>query len=406
MDFKHTKLANGLNIVGEVNDSSQSAAVGFFVKTGSRDESAEINGVSHFLEHMLFKGTDKLSALEVNAAFDRTGAQFNAFTSEENTVYYAAVLPEYLNEVTDIWCQLMRPALRDSDFDMEKNVILEEIAMYEDMPHFDVMDKARSLHFKNHPCGNSVLGSSDSIKALSAAQMREYFSRRYSPENITVACCGNFDWDSFCKLIEEKCSSWQSGSATRILSECNGSLEKVSIKKENLSRQHICQVWPSVSAQDKRKYVASLLGMILGDDTGSRFFWSLIDTAIAEVASVQYEYLDGAGAIYSYIRCSKENYELVSETIEQELEKLFKDGITQAELTMAKNKVLSTVTLKNELPMGRLIEVGFNYSYLGQYKTIEQEVASIKAVTAEEINPLIKDFDIRKFTQVTLSPAS
>ena len=146
--------------------------------------------------------------------------------------------------------------------------------------------------------------------------------------------------------------------------------------------------------------------MILGDDTGSRFFWSLIDTAIAEVASVQYEYLDGAGAIYSYIRCSKENYELVSKTIDQELEKLFKDGITQDELTMARNKVLSTVTLKNELPMGRLIEVGFNYCYLGQYKTIEEEVASIKAVTAESINELIREFDIRKFTQVILTPAS
>ena len=141
MEFKSEKLQNGLVVIGEVNESAKSAAVGFFVKTGARDETKRINGVSHFLEHMLFKGTEKLSALEVNEAFDRTGAQFNAFTSEENTVYYAAVLPEYLLEVTQLWAELMRPALRDDDFTIEKNVIKEEIAMYKDSPSFDAMER-------------------------------------------------------------------------------------------------------------------------------------------------------------------------------------------------------------------------------------------------------------------------
>jgi len=180
MEFKSRILSNGLAVIGEPNTSAKSAAVGFFVKTGSRDESKEINGVSHFLEHMLFKGTVRLSALEVNEAFDRTGAQFNACTSEENTVYYAAVLPEYLGEVTELWTELMRPSLRDEDFNIEKNVIKEEIAMYKDMPQFDVVDRCRTLHFDGHPCGNSVLGSVESIDALTAVQMREYFGSRYA----------------------------------------------------------------------------------------------------------------------------------------------------------------------------------------------------------------------------------
>ena len=162
--------------------SAQSAAVGFFVRTGSRDETSQISGVSHFLEHMVFKGTENLSPFEVNELFDRTGAKFNAFTSEENTVYYAAVLPEYLADVTNLWAQLMRPSLRDEDFNIEKNVIKEEIAMYKDMPHFDVMDRARTLHFDKHPCGHSVLGSNESIDAMTAEQMREYFGRRYATE--------------------------------------------------------------------------------------------------------------------------------------------------------------------------------------------------------------------------------
>ncbi len=206
MEFKTKKLANGLVIIGELNESAKSSAVGFFVRTGSRDENAQINGVSHFLEHMLFKGTEKLDSFEVNQAFDNTGAQFNAFTSEESTVFYAAVLPEYLAEITELWAHLMRPALREDDFNIEKNVIKEEIAMYKDLPSFDIIDRCRSLYFNGHPCGNSVLGSEESIDALSAGQMREYFQRRYAPNNIILACTGKFDWDEICCLAEKSCA--------------------------------------------------------------------------------------------------------------------------------------------------------------------------------------------------------
>ena len=215
MEFKTKTLENGLVLIGEVNASAKSTAVGFFVKTGSRDETQQINGVSHFLEHMLFKGTDTLSAFQVNEAFDRTGAQFNAFTSEENTVYYAAVLPEYLAEVTGLWAELMRPALRDEDFDIEKNVIKEEIAMYKDQPGFDVMDQCRTLHFDGHPCGNSVLGSEESIDNLMAEQMRDYFAGRYAPNNMVMACAGHFDWDQICSVAEKACGQWQDQVTTR-----------------------------------------------------------------------------------------------------------------------------------------------------------------------------------------------
>jgi predicted Zn-dependent peptidase len=215
MEFKYKQLGNGLTIIGEVNLGAQSAAVGFFVRTGSRDETPQISGVSHFLEHMLFKGTEALSALEVNEAFDRLGAKFNAFTSEENTVYYAAVLPEYLEAVTDLWSQLMRPTLRQDDFDMEKQVILEEIAMYLDMPDYLVFDRGRELFFKDHPCGNSVLGSIESITSLTAEQMRSYFHMRYAPNNITLACCGNFDFERLCRQVERHCGQWNSEETTR-----------------------------------------------------------------------------------------------------------------------------------------------------------------------------------------------
>ncbi|AQQ72512.1 Protease 3 precursor [Limihaloglobus sulfuriphilus] len=404
MQFKHKTLDNGLNIIGEVNPAAQSAAVGFFAKTGARDENDAINGVSHFLEHMMFKGTDKLTALEVNEAFDRTGAQFNAFTSEENTVYYAAVLPEYLEEVADLWTQLMRPSLRDDDFNMEKNVILEEIAMYQDLPHFDVMDRARSLHFNNHPCGYSVLGTDESIKNLTSSQMREYFSRRYASDNLTLVCCGNFDWDALCKLAETNCGGWKASGAKRQTPAYQGNAKTDTVQKQGLIREHICIVSPSVSAQHELKYAAMLTGVILGDDTGSRLFWSLVDTAKAEIASSQYDPMDGTGAIYSYLRCGTENSAEVLEITKAELEKLHKDGVTEDELNKARNKVLSTITLKNELPMGRLIEVGINWTYLEEYRTIDNEVANVKAVTAEQINQMLREYNPAECTTVIMRP--
>ena len=404
MEFKSEKLENGLVIIGEINKSATSAAVGFFVKTGSRDETEQINGVSHFMEHMLFKGTEKLSALQVNEAFDRTGAQFNAFTSEECTVYYAAVLPEYMAEVTGLWTQLMRPALRDGDFNIEKNVIKEEIAMYKDLPSFDVMDQCRTLHFDGHPCGNSVLGSEESIDNLTAEQMRGYFAKRYAPNNIVLACAGNFNWDQICSLASNSCSAWQQQAVERKLGHSEGSRKKERLEKANLAREHICLMSAGVSAQDPRRFAASLLGTIIGDDVGSRFFWELVDKALAEAASMQFGAMDGTGVFCSYIRCSSENVTKVLDIVRSIFDDLAKSGITEDELRTAKNKILSALVIKNELPMGRLVDLGFNWTYLQEYRTIEDDVDAIKAVTVDDIHSLIEQFSPGDFTQFSLGP--
>ena len=405
MEFKKKILGNGLAIVGEVNKSAKSAAVGFFVKTGSRDESKEINGVSHYLEHMLFKGTEKLSAFEVSEAFDRTGAQFNAFTSEENTVYYAAMLPEYLAKVTELWIELMRPALRDDDFNIEKNVIKEEIAMYKDLPSYDVMERCRSLHFESHPCGNSVLGSEESIDGLAAEQMNNYFMRRYAPNNIVLAVVGNLDWEQICSIAQDSCSEWQKQGAGRELAHYGGSQKKKRIEKSNLAREHICLMSPSVSAQDPRRFAASLLAIIVGDNVGSRFYWELVDKALAEAATMQFGAMDGTGAFHSYIRCSREEEPKVLEIVRDIFSSLPQSGISDDELRKAKNKVLSALVIKNEVPMGRLIDLGFNWVYLKEYRTIEDDINAIKAVTVRDVNSLIGQFNPNDFTQFSIGPA-
>jgi len=404
MEFKEHKLVNGLTLIGEVNKSAESCAIGFFVRTGARDETSQINGVSHFLEHMLFKGTEKSSALAVNEEFDKTGSQYNAFTSEENTVFYAAVLPEYLEEITKLWIELMRPALRTEDFNIEKQVIKEEIAMYKDQPNYDVFDRCRKLYFGEHPCGNSVLGSVESVEGLTAEQMREYFAGRYVPNNMVAAVAGNFEWDRIRSVVEQGCAGWEKKDVKRQLSDTRGGTNKQRIEKPNLVREHIALMSPSVSAHDQRRYAASLLGEIVGDDVGSRFFWELVDKAIAESAAMEFMPMDGTGANFSYIRCSSENTGKAMAIVADIFAKLAKEGVTEAELTKAKNKVLSALVIKNELPMGRLVDLGFNWTYLNQYRTIEQEVWAVKAVTVPEINTLIKEYPFTDFTRFSLAP--
>src|SRR3712207_5721583 len=173
LTFHHHQLPNGLDVIAEVNPDSHSFAAGLFVKTGSRDESSDVNGVSHFLEHMMFKGSDKYTWEDVNRIFDEIGARYNAFTSQEMTAYYANVLPEFTEKALEHLSHLLRPAIRKADFDTEKNVILEEIAMYLDDPGHRLYEELMESHFANHPLSMSILGSR-SEEHTSELQSRQY----------------------------------------------------------------------------------------------------------------------------------------------------------------------------------------------------------------------------------------
>ena len=173
--FKEATLENGLRIVAETSNSAASAAIGFFVKTGARDEEASLMGVSHFLEHMMFKGSDARSGEEVDLAFDDLGAQHNAFTSSEMTAFWGASLPECIGAVHDILADILRPALRQNDFDAEKNVILEEIAMYDDQPFWVLYEQAMEKYYGDHPLGFRVLGTPETIKNMQRDSMQDLF---------------------------------------------------------------------------------------------------------------------------------------------------------------------------------------------------------------------------------------
>src|SRR3984957_1087493 len=200
LTFHYKQLRNGLDIVAEQNPDAHSVAMGLFVKTGSRDEEESVNGVSHFLEHMMFKGSNKYTWEDVNRIFDELGAKYNAFTSQEMTAYYANVLPEYTERAMEHLSHLLRPAIRIEDFTTEKKVILEEIAMYLDDPGHRLYEKLMEIHFGNHPLSASILGSPESIQQMQRDQMAKYFGQRYGPGNMVLSATGNLEFNQVVEL--------------------------------------------------------------------------------------------------------------------------------------------------------------------------------------------------------------
>ena len=405
LQFHHATLPNGLTVLGETNPAARSAALGFFVRTGARDETVSESGVSHFLEHMVFKGTPRRTAMEVNRDFSRIGADNNAFTSEENTVFHAAVLPEYLPDVTDIIADILRPSLRGEDFDMEKKVILEEIGMYEDQPNYSAYDNARKLHFGDHRLGNSVLGTAASITALTRDQMAAYFARRYVAPNLTVAAAGNFEWPRFVELVEKHCGQWENGAAPREgVSETPGSGGFRVIKKDKVVQEHIVLIAAGPSAESPLRYAADMLAMAVGDDSGSRLYWELVDPGFAESADLGFHENEGAGAFFGSLSCEPEQAEKNLAILLRVLGDVCRDGITDDELAQARSKVLSRLVRGSERPKGRMMALGMNWIYQHQYRSVDDDLKSFKAVTLKDVRKVLEKYPLDRVTTLALGP--
>ena len=407
MPFHTHRLPNGLQLVGETIPSARSASVGFYVKTGSRDETPDVAGVSHFLEHMAFKGTPRRTALDVNLDFDRIGANYNAYTSEEVTAYYAAVLPEFLATAVDILADILRPSLRGDDFDTEKQVILEEIKMYEDSPGSMAWDHAKKLYYGGHPLGNTILGSTESVSALTAAQMRAYFDRRYTAPNILVAVAGQFDWPAFVRLIEGVCGGWPGSKAGRDrVTEARGGGGVHAIAKDNATQEHVLALSPGPPAESDQRYAASVLATAVGDDSGSRLYWALVDPGLVESAGCGTDQNQGCGITATSFSCDPDQAISNVGIVRTILDEVQRSGITAEELTQAKNKIASRVVRSAERPSGRMRSIAGSWLYLNEYADVDLELARFDAVSLAAVRECLDRYPINEATVVGYGPLS
>ncbi|MCS7269537.1 MAG: insulinase family protein [Gemmataceae bacterium] len=406
MPFFHTRLENGLTVLVETVPTARSVAVGFFVNTGARDETEAEAGVSHFLEHMTFKGTPRRSAWDVNRDFDRIGAAYNAYTSEENTVFYAAVLPEYLPVAFDILADILRPSLRPEDFETEKKVILEEIRMYEDVPESVAWEHARKLYYNGHPLGHSILGTQSSIQALTREQMLAYFERRYGAANIVVSVAGPIDAELVTSLARQHCGQWFRGSSGRTdRREWRRDPGTFVLTRERVLQEHVMLLTAGPPAGSPHRFAGDILAMAIGDDRGSRLYWELVDPGHAESADCNYYEHDGSGCIHTSFSCEAEVAEANLERVQRILAQVQQHGITDEELRVAKNKIASRIVRASERPMGRMSSLARQWLTTGSYHDVDTELRLYDAVQLDDIRTCLDLYPVDTCTVIAFGPA-
>ncbi|BAM02640.1 M16 family metallopeptidase [Phycisphaera mikurensis] len=417
--YRRATLPNGLRVVAEIDPGAHTAAVGYFVNTGARDEDAAAMGVSHFLEHMMFKGTAEKSADEVNQAFDDFGADYNAFTSHERTVYYAHVLPEFLEPATDLLGEILRPSLRGADFDVEKKVILEEIGMYDDRPEWVLQDRLLERHFAHagpggrlHGGGFRVLGTAQTVGALTPERMRAYFDRRYSPGNVAVAAAGNLDFDRLVGQVAARCGGWPAVDTARDLSApaLPAGVRRFADTDADLSRHYLGLICPGPAASDPRRHAAAVLAVLLGDSDNSRLHWALVDPGLADEASASFQAADGrsgdpAGSFMAWATCDPGRAaEVEAKLLETVDGVVAAPDFSEADVAAAVNKAATGLTLLAERPAGRMHRLGSQLLALGENHGLDEQLAALRAVTPDAIASLVADFPWDPRTVAVLGP--
>jgi predicted Zn-dependent peptidase len=404
LEFLHHQLKNGLTVIAECNDRAYSTALGFFVNTGSRDETPEIAGVSHFLEHMVFKGTDQRSAEDVNRELDEMGSSSNARTGEESTIYHATVLPEFQSPTVELLADIMRPALRDEDFASEQKVIIEEILMYQDQPPFGGHEKIMADFFGDHPLANSVLGTVESVSGLTPESMRDYFRARYSPGNMLLVAAGQVDFEQLVRSAETYCGAWQPEATQRQTPPAQPQLGFDLMLKETAAQEYVLQLCAGPDNRDPLRFACRLLNTILGDESGSRMFWEFIDTGLAEYAGMgAYEHA-GCGIIFTMLCCAPEETAANLQRLQLLQQQVQAAGVTPRELQLAQRKAEAQIILTSERSENRLFAIGSGWLRQQTYRSVDQVLADYQAVTMDDINKVLQLFPLSRSRTLAVGP--
>jgi len=392
MHYDLTTLDNGLRIISQDMSSVRSAAIGMWVDTGSRDEEPVEAGASHFLEHLLFKGSEKMSAQFISEEFDAIGARHNAFTSKEYTCYWAKIRDADMPLALDILAEMLqRPAFRQDEIDSERHVVLEEINMNQDDP----TDVAHELFVRalwdGHPLSPPILGTKDSIGAMSRDTINGYWSRRYSPESVVVAAAGRIDHGDLVAMVEDRMGEWQ-GSVSPRAGQTAVPEAQVSVRTKDTEQAHLVFGMPAISREDERRWALNIADHVLGGGMSSRLFREIRESRglAYAVHSFRMPFLD-AGAAAVYVGTTPTQTAEVLKLVRSEFEKLMSDGVTDGEIERSKGNVKGSLALSMEDSSNRMTRLGRNELTGVEHLSVDEIVQRIEAVTHDEVIKVSRD---------------
>jgi predicted Zn-dependent peptidase len=379
-------LSSGLSLVTENMDDARSVAIGFWVGTGSRDEDQDRSGASHFLEHLLFKGTDSRSAAAIAEAVDEVGGDFNAFTTKEYTSFYIRLLAEHVSLGLDILSDIMwRPALRPVDLEAERQVILDEILMHADEPSDEAAEQSSAALFPGHPLGREVLGSQESVTDMTAERIREFFELHYRPGNMVVAVAGDLDHGEVANGIETRFAG-RPGGATPDRRPPDGKVEPLLVTRRSTEQAHLVLASRSVDRFDPGRYALAVLNHVLGGGLSSRLFQEIRERRglAYSVWSERVAYGD-AGSVSVGMGTAPEHVPEVLDIVSSELELLGEKGITERELAIAKGNLRAETLLACEDSGARMSRIGAGLLLHGEVLSVDVVLDRVAALTLEDV---------------------
>src|SRR5437588_1828580 len=379
-----TTLDSGVRVISERMPSIRSIALGFWIGTGSRNETPEQAGVSHFLEHLLFKGSDRFSSVEIDQIFDGLGAEINAGTGKETTSVYSRFLDRHLERAFDVMAEMvLRPAY--PDIDAERQVVIEEIAMYEDEPSDKVHDVLAQAVFGDHPLGRPIIGTADVVGSVPVPAIADYHDRRYVGSNLVVAAAGNVDHDELVALAT-RYASGSGGDAEPALPAPRTLEPSMRFHSKQTEQYHLCLGGPAIARADERRFALRVLDTILGGSSSSRLFQEIREKRglAYSVYSYSSQYHD-CGQVGVYVGTRPDNVREAMALIAAELRRIVDQPVLADELERAKENVKGRLVLSLESTLTRMNRLGSSLLTGVPLLSLDEMIAAIDAVDADDV---------------------
>jgi len=393
---KITVLPGGIKLLTEKMDEVRSVAMGIVVGAGSGLETDPLAGISHFIEHMAFKGTKKRSAFDIASEMDAVGGKMNAYTSKELTTYYAVVLDEHLNIAVDVLSDIFTNSVYDpKEMELEKGVIVEEIKMYEDTPDELIHDLFTEVIFHGHPLGRPTIGSEATVRSINRENILDFIKTLYTPDNTIIALAGNIEHDDAVRMIEPVFSGMK-GTFPKTKRTAPTIKKESRLKKKKTEQVHICLGTLGPSQLDDDRYAFSCLDTVLGGSMSSRLFQEVREKRGLAYSIYSYNAaLKDCGLYIVYAGTSKENFKKVIDLTIEEFNKIKKNGITREELERSKEHMKGSLVLGLESTSSRMSYIAKSQFYFDRVITIDEIFEKVDKVTLDDVvkiaNKYLKD---------------
>lgn len=398
-------LGNGIRVVAEQLKQYNSVAVGIWIKTGSTCETPEENGISHFIEHMMFKGTNKRTAKQIAVDMDKIGGQLNAFTSKECTCYHARVVPDKFEVALDVLSDLMMNSLHDEqEIQKEKGVVLEEIAMVNDNVEELAHEKISEIFFTGSTLSKPILGSVDNVSGFSRDDILRYIDMHYYPANIVVSVAGQVEESEMIAVVEKHLGGYSRGTKKEKDVCANGfspSVRSLFIEKDT-EQTHLCLAFPGCTFADDTRFSMAVLNNILGGGMSSRLFQSIREDKGLAYSVYSYPSTYSFSGMFSlYSGTTAVNADVVVELMKQEIDRLKAERISEADFIQGKDQMKGNYVLSVESTNAKMSALGKSLLLLDKVYDEKETMAKIEAVSLESVNALIDDiFDYSKMSAV------